>query len=94
MGISVSKGYPMTQSFVLDRATNIKQTSKAIRHSRTLLVTKTFFERLNTRSGKDYSWIRPLTQPVSELMKYVSSVFMFLAASFPKANKCTEFSLL
>ena len=34
-------------------------------------ITKTFFERMETRSGKDYSWIRPLTQPVSELMKYV-----------------------
>ena len=36
-----------------------------------LRITKTFFERMETRSGKDYSWIRPLTQPVSELMKYV-----------------------
>ena len=36
-----------------------------------LKITKTFFERLEDRSGKDYGWINPLTQPVSRLMKCV-----------------------
>jgi hypothetical protein len=31
-------------------------------------ITRHYFEEMEERSGKDYSWIKPLTQPVSDLM--------------------------
>jgi hypothetical protein len=31
-------------------------------------ITKHYFEIMEEESGKDYSWIKPLTQPVSQAM--------------------------
>lgn len=31
-------------------------------------ISKHYFEEMEERSGKDYRWIKPLTQPVSQLM--------------------------
>lgn len=41
------------------------------RQSKPLLAYKPYYERLEDSSGKDYAWIKPLTKPVSILMKYV-----------------------
>lgn len=69
MGFNVKYGHPMSQDFASDRGPSNKRKSETNRRLSPLLITKTFFERLERRSGKDYSWIRPLTQPVSKLMK-------------------------
>lgn len=47
--------------------THIEQ--KRIRY--TYDVSKHFFDEMETRSGKDYRWIKPLTKPVSHVMRYV-----------------------
>ena len=35
-------------------------------------VSKHYFEEMETRSGKDYRWIKPLKKPVSHAMMYVN----------------------
>jgi hypothetical protein len=34
-------------------------------------IAKGYLGKLERKSGKDYGWIKPLTQPLSRLMKYV-----------------------
>lgn len=43
----------------------------------TLDVSKHYFDEMEDRSGKDYRWIKPLTKPVSHVMKYVN-LFCFI----------------
>eukprot|EP00428_Durinskia_dybowskii_P065665 CAMPEP_0170371138 /NCGR_PEP_ID=MMETSP0117_2-20130122/8877_1 /TAXON_ID=400756 /ORGANISM="Durinskia baltica, Strain CSIRO CS-38" /LENGTH=580 /DNA_ID=CAMNT_0010625945 /DNA_START=155 /DNA_END=1894 /DNA_ORIENTATION=- len=70
LGIKISHGHPMSTDFSTDRPSKTNKLKLEPKQRwKPLLITKTFFERLESRSGKDYSWIRPLTQPVSELMK-------------------------
>lgn len=70
-GVQGLRRSPLVVDFRHDRTLRTSTPSSQSRRAKMqpLLITKTFFERMETRSGKDYSWIRPLTQPVSELMK-------------------------
>lgn len=83
LGININYGHPMSTGFSADRPSS---TNKLKQRWKPLLITKTFFERLESRSGKDYSWIRPLTQPVSELMKYVCSLLQRLQNRLGRTN--------
>jgi hypothetical protein len=40
---------------------------------KTLRISKYYFENLEKKSGKDYAWIKPLTQPLSQAMRYVKT---------------------
>lgn len=73
------QGQPMSQDFSGPVSRSNKKRIKENRYRHPLLIAKTFFERLERSSGKDYSWIRPLTQPVSELMKYVRPTFGYVS---------------
>jgi len=60
-------------NFVQNRTNNIKieENNNYIEKKRvsyTLDISKHYFEELETRSGKDYRWIKPLTKPVSHVM--------------------------
>lgn len=64
-------------NFVQNRTNNIKIEEedsnpnhieqKLIRYS--LDISKHYFDEMETRSGKDYRWIKPLTKPVSHAMR-------------------------
>ena len=68
-------------NFVQNRTNNIKIEEedsnpnhieqKLIRYS--LDISKHYFDEMETRSGKDYRWIKPLTKPVSHAMRYVTT---------------------
>ena len=52
----------------------IEKASVSRRKAKRLGVSKYYFEKLERSSGKDYAWIKPLTQPLSHAMRYVISI--------------------
>jgi hypothetical protein len=62
---------PMANNIMFHRrSSSRKKLGQHKRRFQPIGVTKPFFETLEEQSGKDYAWIKPLTQPVSALMRY------------------------
>lgn len=63
-------------NFVQNRTNNIKieENDNYIEKNTPIYkfdVSKHYFDEMEHRSGKDYRWIKPLTKPVSHVMRYV-----------------------
>jgi transposase len=50
------------------RSTSVANGDSHDRNYYPMGITKHYFETMEERSGKDYRWIKPLSQPVSQLM--------------------------
>lgn len=85
--LQLHTSYPLDKKrrnrrYNVDSTPRGKRRRSRIRQAFPLRIAKTFFEGLESKSGKDYEWILPLGQPVSAQMKYVSSLFSFVFCTF------------